>query len=297
MFLTQDDVVVGGGELGNHRVDYFSTVTNQVESLEVGPQVLDVLPKQCPELFYDSCALVGNSGTLQLDDFGGFIDGHDMVYRFNQAPTVNFENHVGRKTTHESLNAKFAHQLAKGEEGWLWREPGTQYVMFEPMKLLDSFSTLRHAYSDKQFLMMSPEMFVRIHGVYDFLLNRLEEYEFGCFLGEKPMSGFYALMMGLTVCKHIDMIGFDPWVDSMSNGHNQVRYHYFDTEEPRPGAHSFDATYLMYQLLELAGYEVTIKAISVDESHDWSAKEHHTVVEAESTKAVEIEIGEDAIER
>ena len=80
--------------------------------------------------------------------------------------------------------------------------------------------------------------------------TRLEQYELGCFVGEKPMSGFYAMIFAAAFCGSVEMAGFDPWTESMRN--RSVRYHYFDDEEPRPGAHSFDATYYMYQLLEQA---------------------------------------------
>ena len=39
----------------------------------------------------------------------------------------------------------------------------------------------------------------------------------------------------------------------MSKGGSDIHYHYFDMEEPRPGAHSFDATYFMYKIVELSG--------------------------------------------
>ena len=61
---------------------------------------------------YDSCAVVGNSGTLTTDlsDASGAsghgvsgrgteIDGHEAVIRFHMAPTEGYEQHVGRRTT------------------------------------------------------------------------------------------------------------------------------------------------------------------------------------------------------
>ena len=35
---------------------------------------------------------------------------------------------MGSKTTFESLNAKFAHQLMRQEPGWRWRDPLANYV-------------------------------------------------------------------------------------------------------------------------------------------------------------------------
>jgi len=78
----------------------------------------------------------------------------------------------------------------------------------------------------------------------------LEQQEFGCFTGEKPMSGFYAVLYALAACTHVDLYGFDPWTDAMAHDPSrQFRYHYFDDDQPRTGAHSFDATYYMYSPL------------------------------------------------
>jgi len=54
-----------------------------------------------------SCAVVGNSAAVLLMKKGREIDQHDVVLRFNAAPTSGFEEHVGSKTTHRILNKKW----------------------------------------------------------------------------------------------------------------------------------------------------------------------------------------------
>ncbi len=90
------------------------------------------------------------------------------------------------------------------------------------------------------------------HEIYDVLRAGLERHEFGCFSGEKPMSGFYSLLIGATMCDQITMYGFEPWEDWMAEANSELHYHYFDAEEPRPGAHSFDATFFMYRIVEMS---------------------------------------------
>ena len=129
--------------------------------------------------------------------------------------------------------------------------------MFEPIKLPSLYVDLRRKHPDVKILLLTPHANVRIHRIYNDLLGRLERYELGCFVGEKTMSGFYAMIFAAAFCGSVKMAGFDPWTESMRN--RSVRYHYFDDEEPRPGAHSFDATYYMYQLLEQAsGLNISI---------------------------------------
>lgn len=243
-FLTKQDVQRNGGD----HVIYRQSETD-IETYSVPEEMLDKLPDECPTQTFRTCAIVGNSGTLRYahPPFGRAIEQHEMVYRFNQAPTGHFWPYVGNRTTYESLNAKFAHSLAKDEPGWRWRDPLATYVLFEPLKLKDTFITIREKYPYVKVLLFSPQFFVRAHNIYDRLQSSLEQHEFGCFLGEKPMSGLYGVLFLLTVCESVDLYGFDPWTDSLAG--QKMRYHYFDNEEPRRGAHSFDATYYMYLLM------------------------------------------------
>ena len=89
----------------------------------------------------DTCAVVGNSGSILHKPLGAEIDNHTMVYRFNQAPTAGYERYTGVKTTHESLNSAWVKALVDtAEEGgsglakgnsWRWRKPDTSLVLFE----------------------------------------------------------------------------------------------------------------------------------------------------------------------
>jgi hypothetical protein len=55
-----------------------------------------------------SCAVVGSSGKLLYDRLGSEIDSHDVVVRFNDAPTAGYEPVVGAKSTVRVLNTKAA---------------------------------------------------------------------------------------------------------------------------------------------------------------------------------------------
>jgi len=46
-----------------------------------------------------SCAIVSSSGALLQHSHGEDIDGHDVIFRINSAPTEGFEQHVGSRTT------------------------------------------------------------------------------------------------------------------------------------------------------------------------------------------------------
>eukprot|EP00899_Mesostigma_viride_P023903 jgi/Mesvir1/4698/Mv21593-RA.1 len=55
-----------------------------------------------------SCAVVGNSDSVLQHKDGPIIDAHAMVIRFNEAPTVGYEQHVGSKTTIRIQNKEYS---------------------------------------------------------------------------------------------------------------------------------------------------------------------------------------------
>lgn len=233
------------------KFEYVSVGKSRTETYRFPLDKMKALPEACPDYRFGTCAFVGNSGTLKLSNFGSEIDGHEMVYRFNQAPTVGYESHVGSQTTFESLNAKHAHNLLRQDTKWNWRDPVPVYLLFEPLKLKETLTDIHDKFPHVQILVLSPAFFRKAHEIYYALQAELERHEFGCFSGEKPMSGFYSLLIASTMCDAVDMYGFEPWEDWMAQG--ELHYHYFDSEEPRPGAHSFDATFFMYKMVEMSG--------------------------------------------
>uniref|UniRef100_A0A061S3I5 Alpha-N-acetyl-neuraminate alpha-2,8-sialyltransferase (Sialyltransferase 8E) n=1 Tax=Tetraselmis sp. GSL018 TaxID=582737 RepID=A0A061S3I5_9CHLO len=263
-FLTRQEAERGGGNIlyaGDKRKVYH--VTHEMRAL---------LPDSCPSFRWRSCAIVGNSGTLRFGSFGADIDGHDMVYRFNQAPTDGYSEHVGGKTTFESLNAKFAHSLLNDDQAWHWRDPPATFIFFEPLKLKDTYMEIRKRYPEVPAYMFSPAFAYQAHRLYDRLQENLQAAGMGCFSGEKPMSGFYAVLFAVSACDSVDLYGFDAWTDDMAGKHN-LAYHYFDDDEPRPGAHSFDLTYYLYRLLELSEkYPVRLQLVDVPDDADFGLR-------------------------
>jgi len=76
--------------------------------LPVTTEILYALPLDDPfaSVKYERCAVVGNSGILGLYKLGEHIDQHDMVIRFNLAPTEGYGEIVGRKTTFRLVNSQ-----------------------------------------------------------------------------------------------------------------------------------------------------------------------------------------------
>lgn len=70
------------------------------------------LPQMSPSQFaHQTCAVVGNSGTLTFSGLGRHIDSHEIVLRLNQGPThtkdVSYVTDVGNRTDYRLLNKKW----------------------------------------------------------------------------------------------------------------------------------------------------------------------------------------------
>uniref|UniRef100_A0A1B6CPZ8 beta-galactoside alpha-(2,6)-sialyltransferase n=1 Tax=Clastoptera arizonana TaxID=38151 RepID=A0A1B6CPZ8_9HEMI len=55
---------------------------------------------------YNNCAIITNSGAFTGSRLGPLIDNHDLVLRFNHAPTKGYELDVGSKTSIRILNSQ-----------------------------------------------------------------------------------------------------------------------------------------------------------------------------------------------
>ncbi|CAH1239633.1 ST6GAL1 [Branchiostoma lanceolatum] len=81
----------------------FSTITRKQASRDVRNVVL---PEESLEKLahFNSCAVVSSSHALRLHTYGQEIDSHDIVLRFNCAPTDQFEQFVGSRTDIRMIN-------------------------------------------------------------------------------------------------------------------------------------------------------------------------------------------------
>ena len=59
-----------------------------------------------PARGYETCAVVGSSGSLLTTRFGAEIDSHDVVIRFNDAQVASFEPIVGSRTSLRVVNSQ-----------------------------------------------------------------------------------------------------------------------------------------------------------------------------------------------
>ncbi|KAH1236109.1 Sialyltransferase-like protein 2 [Glycine max] len=89
---------------------------NRCENKTLCMEKLSLVLPETPPYFprqFGRCAVIGNSGDLLKTKFGNEIDGYEVVIRENGAPTQNYTDYVGRKSTFRLLNRGSAKALDK----------------------------------------------------------------------------------------------------------------------------------------------------------------------------------------
>ena len=195
---------------------------------------------------YDSCAVVGNSGTLLESELGEEIDAHAVVIRFNGGITEGYEQFVGTKTTFRILN--------RPDSASPSTEAGEVTIATVRDHQLRTWvrSVIEHPERSDSSYVFDPEFLCYC---WSWVGNK----------GHKPSSGLVGLVMALKTCKTTTLFGFS----SSSYFSDTSRPHYFDWERPakgREGVHPFQHEQKLYQHLKNLGI-INIKETSHDSSH------------------------------
>ncbi|CAH0390049.1 unnamed protein product [Bemisia tabaci] len=178
---------------------------------------------------YQKCAIVSNAGSLINSKSGYFIDDHDLVLRFNHAPTDGYVEDVGMKTDIRIVNSKVASN-PKFEFLSSPRFRNVTILVWDPCSyssslkewlaspehpFLEPFMKHRKLYPKNKSYILDPR---QLWTLYDYLQAhtpvRLRP--------NPPSSGLLGLALLLPHCNVVNMIEFVPSVRLTQ------RCHYFE---------------------------------------------------------------------
>lgn len=170
-------------------------------------KLFNMLPEKDMSLnhkVYQKCAVIGSSGILLNYEHGQDIDAHDMIMRFNSAPTKGYEKHVGSRTTHRITNT----------QNWGFKEFPDENLLIH----LRAKSAITGIFWNAESKTERKNKFIKNLFAFDpdyveFMANSLT------FLAT---SGFYGIMIALQRCERVDLYGFHV---SSKQG---TLYHYYD---------------------------------------------------------------------
>ncbi|XP_072388882.1 beta-galactoside alpha-2,6-sialyltransferase 1 [Diabrotica undecimpunctata] len=194
----------------------------------------DFIPKRA--LFenkrFNSCAIVASAGSLKDSNLGSLIDAHDLVLRFNNAPTKGFEADVGNKTTIRLLNSQVVSKpqfnflnanLYKNVTIVAWDPSNYSSTINEWLEkpefnLFTNYMAFRKTDPKSRTFLLNPS---KVWDVWDFLQNNSPSM----LRRNPPSSGFLGLRLLLPFCSFVDVFEYVP------SARVTRRCHYYDPED------------------------------------------------------------------
>ena len=179
------------------------------------------------------CAVVGSSGSLLDGALGREIDGHDIVLRFNNAPTVGYDAFVGSRSDVRILNSHATAAILQRcavitKQGLCEPTPNVSQCCPRGHLVLNSgrdpiVDCFRRACGKPTAPNVLP--LLGKHTLVDVFTKRLEPLSI--------MSGIYGLVSALLLCsREVNLYGFSTGtasrVRSPSSRGPMGQYHYYD---------------------------------------------------------------------
>ncbi|BES97638.1 Glycosyltransferase family 29 (sialyltransferase) [Nesidiocoris tenuis] len=216
-----------------HVVPSVTTITGEEPAFKDSP-IRQAVPKTKlfePNERYNTCAIVSNAGALNGSNLGRIIDSHDLVLRFNHAPTIGYEKDVGKKTTIRILNSQVAskkhfkflkNKMYTGIKILVW-DPCSYTSTLEQWKENPDFDVFtpymkhRRAKPKTNLHLLNPRV---LWTLWDFLQTHTSVR----IRPNPPSSGFLGIALLLPHCDRVRLFEYVPSVRMTP------RCHYFDNE-------------------------------------------------------------------
>ncbi|XP_032515182.2 beta-galactoside alpha-2,6-sialyltransferase 2 [Danaus plexippus] len=175
---------------------------------------------------FNSCAVVTSAGALLGSRLGEFIDSHDMILRFNNAPTENYTEDVGSRTTMRILNS----QVATKPEYRFLDDPLYKNISILIWDPSNYSASLEDWYRDPDFPVFSvyKKLLERNNSVDVHLLNPQVLWDLWEVLQDStpyrlrrnpPSSGFLGLWFSIHNCKRVRVFEYVPSVRATRRCH------------------------------------------------------------------------------
>ncbi|XP_004713469.1 beta-galactoside alpha-2,6-sialyltransferase 1 [Echinops telfairi] len=162
------------------------------------------------------CAVVSSAGSLKSSQLGQEIDDHDAVLRFNAAPTANFQQDVGTKTTIRLVNSQLVTTAGRFLKDSFYNE-GIM-IMWDPAiyhsdipkwykhpdyNFSSNYKSYRRLHPEQPFYILRPQMPWELWDI-------LQEISPEKIQPNPPSSGMLGIMIMMTLCDQVDVYEFLP---------------------------------------------------------------------------------------
>jgi len=158
---------------------------------------------------WQSCAVVGNGGSLLLSAGGAAIDAHEAVIRFNGGITKGFEQYVGTKTTVRLTNTQHMGFHEREEELVL------QHITME--RAMDKLLEVKQKHPKLA-------IFATDGDFHQYVLDTMGD--------GAASNGFFGMVFAYERCDQVTIYGFHKSWRTGDAGLVKTKYHYYDKVEP-----------------------------------------------------------------
>eukprot|EP00899_Mesostigma_viride_P008779 jgi/Mesvir1/17902/Mv12970-RA.1 len=172
---------------------------------------------------YKSCAVVGNSPTLREQQYASRIDAHDVVLRFNEAPTKGYELTVGKRATFRANTESWVQTLITrgvkdaGKSSHKRYVPGARtLLLFGDVSILLYIELLRK-FQEHLIFFVAPGFTLSLQKIYEEIKRRMDAVGLHTepeVPGAPRATDLVLLFMKL--CKRVHVYGFDPTPPSLN---------------------------------------------------------------------------------
>jgi hypothetical protein len=238
--------------VSEYEVSFVDPIRQKAHYFAVTPEMASVLPVDDYKHRFETCAIVGNSGSLVNSRLGAQIDEHDVVFRFHNAPTHRYENDVGSKMQFQVLDHYWMETLMSSEGGatdarW-WSDDAT-LMLWSPYSQ-EAFVQLRQLYPTSSIVFLSHHLVTAATSAAKRMKARIEELMKSSFGSNKASleqtSMFYAVAFAMQACGSVDVYGMD---------FRQSKYQYYDDVDPGDDERARNnLEYLMLLAMQSVGY-------------------------------------------
>ncbi|XP_051006736.1 beta-galactoside alpha-2,6-sialyltransferase 1 [Acomys russatus] len=162
------------------------------------------------------CAVLSSAGSLKSSQLGQEIDNHDAVLRFNAAPTANFQQDVGSKTTIRLVNSQLVTTNRRFLEDSLYHEgilivwdPSvyhanvSQWYQKPDYNFFEKYQQYRRQNPTQPVYILRPQMPWELWDI-------IQEISPDQIQPNPPSSGMLGIVIMMTLCDQVDVYEFLP---------------------------------------------------------------------------------------
>ncbi|KAF1385800.1 hypothetical protein PFLUV_G00111530 [Perca fluviatilis] len=224
-----------------HRLDAPLPSTKKPERLQrLPPPTLEgytgVMDQKPLKMHCRSCALVTSSGQLTGSKRGEEIDRSECVIRMNDAPSINYQQDVGRRTNLRVVAHSSLQRVLRSRQELLNGSQDTVFIFWGPSSCMRRDGR-GHVYNNLRLLnQLLPKLKV-------YVISRIKMLKFDELFKKETgidrkssnswlSTGWFTMAIAVELCDRINVYGMVPPDFCRSSSHPSLPYHYYEPSGP-----------------------------------------------------------------